>query len=1050
MPGAESRLGRDDLIAALAARIENCLRIGPKAVLGPDALDEARQLAERIGSRYTCDAEAVMFLATFHLHRWRALPDGDDAWDAELMTTWLAVAAKIDPNLVPPPLRSMTASRAPREEIDVAALNAGAAALAMRYEQTGDAELLDRGIALWQRALDQLRCDQRAPRAGILINLSAALTRRSETSQSRVDADEAVAAAREAVRVTPRGHELHGNALAHLGVALTNRFELSGHPADLTEAITTGRGAVGSEYQAHPGRPKFLSNLAKALRFSFESTGRLADLDEAVTLNREAVSAAASSDAVAIRTNLAGILQMRFEATWERAHIEEAVDLGRATVLATPPGHPDLAGRLYNLGGALQSRAMFLARPDHIPEIVETARRAVAAMTDDHRDRPMYLSNLAAALRLRLVTGSAVGSLDAEQRDRDLAEMVQAARLAVERTPADHPARAGYLNNLGVILRLRGTATDLDQAVAVAREAVATTPRDHHNWCPHMSNLGNALEERFRRTRQAEDFGEAISAWAEAAKSETGAAQVRLAAAIAWGRLAAAENDTASAADGFAQGVSLLPIVAWRGLERAVREENLARWRGLASDAAAWAIRNGEPERAVEVLEQGRSVLWTQQLHMRTEADRLADLAPDLHEALEETRRALDSTGRRDITGRGVSPDPEQAAAQHRRHAELWDLLVAQVRELPGLEDFLAAVPFGKLSDAAAGGPVVIVNTSSFGCDALVVTGKGVRVIPLPALDHDEVVSRTQSMLAVLDRAIGGEFAALDETLISVLGWLWTTVACPVLDALNLKERLNLAERDAVRACRLWWCPTGALAMLPLHAAGIYGTENTAVPDRVISSYAPTLTALARSRERHAEGFRTQLLVGVQDAPGEPSLPSVPVELERVKKHVKLATTLQNGQATRARVLEAMAVHDWVHLVCHGRQDVTNPADSSIRVADGPLTIFDIAGRTPSECDLAYLSACQTFTGAPRLPDEAIHLASAFQIAGYRHVIATLWAINDFYAPRVAESVYRTLSHNGVPHSDRAAEAIHQAVAELRKRAPGRPHLWAPYVHIGP
>jgi CHAT domain-containing protein len=165
---------------------------------------------------------------------------------------------------------------------------------------------------------------------------------------------------------------------------------------------------------------------------------------------------------------------------------------------------------------------------------------------------------------------------------------------------------------------------------------------------------------------------------------------------------------------------------------------------------------------------------------------------------------------------------------------------------------------------------------------------------------------------------------------------------------------------------------------------------------------------------------------------------------------VKSAETLQNEQATRARVLEAMAVHDWVHLACHGRQDVSNPAASSVGLADGPLTILDIAGRTPLECDLAYLSACQTFTGAPSLPDEAIHLASAFQMAGYRHVIATLWVIKDFDAPRVAGSVYRTLSHNGVLKSDRAAEAIHHAVAELRHRAPGRPHLWAPYVHIGP
>jgi CHAT domain len=50
--------------------------------------------------------------------------------------------------------------------------------------------------------------------------------------------------------------------------------------------------------------------------------------------------------------------------------------------------------------------------------------------------------------------------------------------------------------------------------------------------------------------------------------------------------------------------------------------------------------------------------------------------------------------------------------------------------------------------------------------------------------------------------------------------------------------------------------------------------------------------------------------------------------------------------------------------------------------------------------DLAFLSACQTAAGSVRLLDEAIHLAAAMQFVGYRHVIATLWTIDDSQAPR--------------------------------------------------
>jgi tetratricopeptide (TPR) repeat protein len=1051
--GAESRMSRDELIAAVAGRTEDCFRNGPEAVLGPGALDEARQLAELIGSRDASDAVAVMLLATFHMHRWRALPEGEDAWDAEQMKGWLTIAGTIDPRLVPPPLRGMLAQHAPAGTgPDAGELNAEAAALVFRFGQTGTAGLLDRGIALWQQGLGQLRPDQPAPRATILSNLSGALAMRSEISHSQDDADKAVAAATEAARISPPGHEIHGSALGHLAVALKNRYELRGDQADLKEAIAAGRDAVAEEYRMYPARPRFLTNLGDALRLSFESHGRLSDLDEAIALNREAVAGAGSDDAVTIQANLGGILQLRFEETAERTDLDEAVAIGRATVEATPPGHPQLAGRLSSLSGALQTRAVFLAQSDDLTEAVEVARRAVAATTDTHPERAMCLSNLAAALRAQFTLSPLWGRApDPVQQERDLADMVQAARAALQATPAGHPQRAGQLNNLGVLLRLRGSPEDLDEAVDAAREAVAITPGAHHNWCPHMSNLGNALEARFLRTRRPEDLRDAISAWGQAAVSPTGASQVRLAAAIAWGRRAGAEIDAASAAEGFAVGVSLLPLVAWRGLERAVREQNLARWRGLASDAAAWAIRDHQPDLAVELLEQGRSVLWAQQLHMQADVDKLAGLDADLKKALEETRRALDfPEARRGIAERKAPLDPELEAATHRRNAERWDALVAQVREIPGFEDFLAAVPFRKLCAAAAGGPVVIVNTSSYGCDALVVDNDGVRVIPLPALGYDEITSQVNNMLAALDMAAGGEVDAPAEALAGILGWLWAAVARPVLDALNLNERPDLTGQDAALGHRLWWCPTGVLSLLPVHAAGLYGPEHAAVPERVISSYTATLGALIRAREPRAELARGQLLVGVPDAPGAPLLRSVPAEIRRIQACLPDASTLESEFATRNRVLASMAEHDWVHLACHGRQDLADPSASSVLLSDGPLPIRQIASRLLAGSDLAFLSACQTFTGSPQLSDEAIHLASAFQVAGYRHVIATLWSIYDRLAPQVASDVYQTLNQGEVPDSTRAAEAIHLAVARLRARNPGRPQIWAPYVHIGP
>ncbi len=62
----------------------------------------------------------------------------------------------------------------------------------------------------------------------------------------------------------------------------------------------------------------------------------------------------------------------------------------------------------------------------------------------------------------------------------------------------------------------------------------------------------------------------------------------------------------------------------------------------------------------------------------------------------------------------------------------------------------------------------------------------------------------------------------------------------------------------------------------------------------------------------------------------------------------------------------------------------------------------------PISAELAFLSACETAQPGARLADEAIHLASAFSLAGYRHVIGTLWPVGDQHAVDIADDIYTT------------------------------------------
>lgn len=158
-------------------------------------------------------------------------------------------------------------------------------------------------------------------------------------------------------------------------------------------------------------------------------------------------------------------------------------------------------------------------------------------------------------------------------------------------------------------------------------------------------------------------------------------------------------------------------------------------------------------------------------------------------------------------------------------------------------------------------------------------------------------------------------------------------------------------------------------------------------------------------------------------------------------------------QATTEAVERALAdCPPWAHFACHGVQNVSDPSAGRLLLHDGQLSIGRISRLHLDRVELAFLSACETFRGGAELADEAITLATAFQLAGYRHVIGTLWTISDQLAPDVADHVYEALTQPdslGI-NAGNAAMAVDSAVLALRQKHPSAPWLSAAYAHIGP
>uniref|UniRef100_UPI001F48A3CB CHAT domain-containing protein n=1 Tax=Streptomyces venezuelae TaxID=54571 RepID=UPI001F48A3CB len=378
----------------------------------------------------------------------------------------------------------------------------------------------------------------------------------------------------------------------------------------------------------------------------------------------------------------------------------------------------------------------------------------------------------------------------------------------------------------------------------------------------------------------------------------------------------------------------------------------------------------------------------------------------------------------------------------------------AAVRRRAGSEEPLLPPEADGLLAEGADGPVVLVNVSRFRCDALVITAEGLLVVPLPRLTLREVVDRTVAFLGALERLQAGDGGdlmvgpAAEDELDGHLGWLWDGVTGPVLDALGITG----PSADG-RPPRVWWIPTGPLAFLPLHAAGHHreATGRT-VLDRTVPSYAPTVRALAAARRRTAASVPSFLVVAVPEAPGAPPLPGAAGEGAAVAGALPGARLLAGEAATRDAVVSALADHTWLHFCGHGTSEPLTAVGSRLLVhdhLDHPLTVAGISRLDLSGADLAYLSACGTARSGFTVMDEGLHLAGGLQLAGFRHVVGTLWEIEDTLSVRIAEQVYEGL---GAPRpvADRAPYAVREAVRGIRDRYPRTPSLWAAHIHVGP
>ena len=111
--------------------------------------------------------------------------------------------------------------------------------------------------------------------------------------------------------------------------------------------------------------------------------------------------------------------------------------------------------------------------------------------------------------------------------------------------------------------------------------------------------------------------------------------------------------------------------------------------------------------------------------------------------------------------------------------------------------------------------------------------------------------------------------------------------------------------------------------------------------------------------------------------------------------------------------------------------------------AEGPLTMSDVAG-LQSNADVAALTACQTGVGETLAGEGVMSMGRAFQCAGARSVLMSLWGVFEPSSVDLTEELFRQLSTgNG------KLEALRRARDHIRNEGYQHPFFWAAFILVG-
>jgi tetratricopeptide (TPR) repeat protein len=676
--------------------------------------------------------------------------------------------------------------------------------LKSRYERLQNIADLDEGISCCRAAV-QLCSQIHLDRLPILVNAMNILYFGYYRVGTRQTLDEALDLGRQACNVAHfqsyRRRCLVLNSTAILLAARYQISQLSGHSADeMEEIIALSRQALYySQFGAH--RPWiYAGNLASHLLLQFNITGDLANLEEAVNIIRKTVDKHPEGHPACLPLyfTLSQTLGLRFEETRNKSDLEEALQLKRHVMAVAQATDINYYPAAIEMVSHLCTRFEILHFTEDLEEAVSLAEQLLASAPTGAATERHCIHEASKALLLR-----GQHNHDLTDIDRVLQIIAESSEKLLHSTYGPGSFRILAMSHL-VKFRLTGDSSQAISARAVMASVLNTVPRGHYE---RYESLVHIAEIFMEPGTPFQNIAVAFEYFTQAMMDDRKDVRSKLRGASRFlGIVETKHNDifttesrvSLQLLEVYVSAIELLPRVAFFGLHFHSRLQALADGQAIALTGASLALNLSLPERALEILEQGRAVFWTHTLRLRSPFDSVPE---ERRERLVALARKLEKISNI-VHVNGNTELIERETAERRKQIEEFNALVEEVRCLPELGRFLLYDQYPALAIAAERGPVVVLVSSTLASHAIIMQQTGESVgIPLNLVADSWLLNSasvwqlavTEARKIVRDgQKMARRVASQKELCLKteeILRDLWLRVAKPVLVSLGINVR---------------------------------------------------------------------------------------------------------------------------------------------------------------------------------------------------------------------------------------------------------------------